>query len=147
VSRTIAVVDDACEVRQALSEALEAVGFEVRQAPHALKLVSTLEVDRPAVIVLDVVNSWMDGLGLCRALKRNPEYKDIPIERALPTIHLREPYPNRNCMECHSTENSIWLRVAEHKSSLDEVRADRISCASGGCHGYAHPFDKPDVTR
>ena len=76
---TIAVVDDDREVRQALSDALEAVGFEVRQAPHALKLVSTLEVDRPAVIVLDVVNSWMDGLGLCRALKRNPEYKDIPI--------------------------------------------------------------------
>jgi len=79
VPTTIAVVDDDREVRQALSDALEAVGFEVRQAPHALKLVSTLEVDRPAVIVLDVVNSWMDGLGLCRALKRNPEYKDIPI--------------------------------------------------------------------
>jgi len=76
---TIAVVDDDREVRQALSEALAAVGFQVRLAAHALKLVSTLEVDRPAVIVLDVVNSWMDGLGLCRALKRNPEYKDIPI--------------------------------------------------------------------
>ena len=76
---TIAVVDDDREVRQALSEALGAVGFHVRLAPHALKLVSTLEVDRPAVIVLDVVNSWMDGLGLCRALKRNPEYRDIPI--------------------------------------------------------------------
>ena len=76
---TIAVVDDDREVRQALSDALAAVGFQVRLAPHALKLVSTLEVDRPAVIVLDVVNSWMDGLGLCRALKRNPEYKDIPI--------------------------------------------------------------------
>ena len=75
----IAVVDDDREVRQALSDALGAVGFQVRLAPHALKLVSTLEVDRPAVIVLDVVNSWMDGLGLCRALKRNPEYKDIPI--------------------------------------------------------------------
>ena len=76
---TIAVVDDDREVRQALSDALGAVGFHVRLAAHALKLVSTLEVDRPAVIVLDVVNSWMDGLGLCRALKRNPEYKDIPI--------------------------------------------------------------------
>jgi DNA-binding response OmpR family regulator len=76
---TIAVVDDDREVRQALSDALGAAGFQVRLAPHALKLVSTLEVDRPAVIVLDVVNSWMDGLGLCRALKRNPEYKDIPI--------------------------------------------------------------------
>jgi DNA-binding response OmpR family regulator len=76
---TVAVVDDDREVRQALSEALTRAGFQVQVAPHALKLVSALEVDRPAVIVLDVVNSWIDGLGLCRALKRNPSFRDIPV--------------------------------------------------------------------
>lgn len=76
---TVAVVDDDREVRLALETALHEAGFEVSLAPHALKLVSALEVDRPAVIVLDVVNSWIDGLGLCRALKRNPSYRDIPI--------------------------------------------------------------------
>jgi DNA-binding response OmpR family regulator len=76
---TVAVVDDDREVRQAVCDALTSAGFAVRQAPHALKLVSALEVDRPAVIVLDVVNSWIDGLGLCRALKRNEEFCEIPI--------------------------------------------------------------------
>jgi DNA-binding response OmpR family regulator len=76
---TVAVVDDDRDVRQALNDALTSAGFAVQLAPHALKLVSALEVDRPAVIVLDVVNSWIDGLGLCRALKRNQEYKEIPI--------------------------------------------------------------------
>lgn len=76
---TVAVVDDDREVRQALHDALSSAGFSVQLAPHALKLVSALEVDRPAVIVLDVVNSWIDGLGLCRALKRNQEYSEIPI--------------------------------------------------------------------
>jgi DNA-binding response OmpR family regulator len=76
---TVAVVDDDRDVRQALSDALTGAGFAVQLAPHALKLVSALEVDRPAVIVLDVVNSWIDGLGLCRALKRNQEYREIPI--------------------------------------------------------------------
>jgi cytochrome c-type protein NapC len=71
------------------------------------------------------------------------EYRSVPLGDALKTIHLREPYPNESCMECHSTDNAIWLRVPDHASSLDEVRAGRISCASGGCHGYAHPFDKP----
>ncbi len=75
----MAVVDDDREVRQALNDALSHAGFSVQLAPHALKLVSALEVDRPAVIVLDVVNSWIDGLGLCRALKRNQEYSEIPI--------------------------------------------------------------------
>jgi len=77
--RTVAVVDDDRDVRHALEEALGEAGFAVRLAPHALKLVSTLEVDQPAVIILDVVNSWMDGLGLCRALKRNPSFRHIPI--------------------------------------------------------------------
>lgn len=73
------------------------------------------------------------------------QYKDVPLDDALKTIHLREPYPNETCMECHSTDNAIWLRVKDHVASLDEVRAGRISCASGGCHGYAHPFDKPPL--
>lgn len=76
---TVAVVDDDRDVRQALETALTDAGFAVKLAPHALKLVSALEMDRPAVIVLDVVNSWIDGLGLCRALKRNASYRDIPI--------------------------------------------------------------------
>jgi DNA-binding response OmpR family regulator len=76
---TVAVVDDDREVRQALDVALRAAGFDVRLAPHALKLVSALEIDRVSVIVLDVVNSWIDGLGLCRALKRNASYRAIPI--------------------------------------------------------------------
>jgi cytochrome c-type protein NapC len=69
------------------------------------------------------------------------QYRDVPLEKALDTIRLRSPYPNANCMQCHSTEDELWLRVPDHASSLQDVRADRISCASGGCHGYAHPFD------
>jgi hypothetical protein len=72
------------------------------------------------------------------------EYRDVPIDRALETIHLVKPFPNSNCMECHSTDDKLWLRVPDHMSSLQDVRDGRISCASGGCHGYAHPFDKPE---
>jgi nitrate/TMAO reductase-like tetraheme cytochrome c subunit len=70
------------------------------------------------------------------------EYRTIPVDQALQTIHLRRPYPNDNCMQCHSTEDELWLRVKDHASSVKDVRAGRISCASGGCHGFAHPFDK-----
>ena len=47
------------------------------------------------------------------------------------------------CMQCHSTKLDIWLRLPDHKSALDDVRTGRMSCASGGCHGFAHPFWKP----
>lgn len=68
------------------------------------------------------------------------EYKDIPLDEALPTIHLRKPFQNDTCMQCHSTRDPVWAKVKDHGSSLDEIRKGTISCASGGCHGYAHPF-------
>ncbi len=75
----IAVVDDDRDVREALAEYLSIEGFDVIVAPNGLRLVSTLQVDRPDAILLDVVMSWIDGVELCRALKRNPQFRDIPV--------------------------------------------------------------------
>ena len=35
-----------------------------------------------------------------------------------------------------------WVGVPDHASALVELRAGTIACASGGCHGYAHPMTK-----
>jgi cytochrome c-type protein NapC len=68
-------------------------------------------------------------------------FRDTSLEEAKRTIHLREPWKmNANCMECHSTRGDLWLKVPDHMSALDDVRAGRVSCASTGCHGRAHPF-------
>lgn len=75
----VAVVDDDREVREALEDYLTAEGFDVILAPNGLRLVSALQVDRPDAILLDVVMSWIDGIELCRALKRNPQFRDIPV--------------------------------------------------------------------
>lgn len=45
-------------------------------------------------------------------------------------------------MERHSTTGQIWDDVADHESLLEDLRAGETSCASAGCHGYAHPFSK-----
>jgi cytochrome c-type protein NapC len=72
------------------------------------------------------------------------EYRNVPVEAAKATIHLREPQKmNDNCMQCHSTRDTLWLAVGDHKSSLEDTRSGRIACASAGCHGLAHPFFRP----
>ena len=69
------------------------------------------------------------------------QYRNVPVEEAKRTIRLREPEKmNGNCMECHSTKDMLWQRVADHGAALEDVRASRIGCASAGCHGLAHPF-------
>jgi cytochrome c-type protein NapC len=68
------------------------------------------------------------------------EYRNTAIEDAKRTIRTRSPFPNSNCMECHSTRDELWLKTPDHRASLEDVRAGRVSCASEGCHGVAHPF-------
>jgi len=69
-------------------------------------------------------------------------YRAMPEARFLETIELRAPFPNATCIRCHSTANPVWNAVGDHASTLAEVRAGTLSCASAGCHGPAHPFSK-----
>jgi len=71
------------------------------------------------------------------------EYRTVSIAQAKETIHLLKSYPNDNCMQCHSTEVKLWKEQSDHKATLDDVRGGRVSCASAGCHGYAHPNFRP----
>ena len=75
----VAVVDDDRDVRELLDTALSTMGYEVKQAANGLRLISALHVDRPDLILLDVMMSWIDGFELCKAIKQNPEYRGIPI--------------------------------------------------------------------
>ncbi len=77
--RKVAVVDDDREVREFIGQSLADLGYEVKHANNGLRLVSTLHVDRPDLILLDVMMSWIDGFELCRAIKQNPEFCDIPV--------------------------------------------------------------------
>jgi DNA-binding response OmpR family regulator len=79
MGRRVVVVDDDRDIREALKDALVERGYQVTVAQNGLKLVAALEVDKPDLIVLDVMMSWIDGLALCRAMKRNESYAGIPV--------------------------------------------------------------------
>ncbi len=75
-------------------------------------------------------------------------YRNTTVEESKKTITLRDPQDmNGNCMQCHSTRDTLWLAVADHRSSLVDTRAGRIACASAGCHGFAHPSFRPPLER
>jgi DNA-binding response OmpR family regulator len=75
----IIIVDDDRETRELLALALEREDFEVSQAANGLRLISTLHVDRPDLILLDVNMSWIDGFELCKAVQKNEEFARIPV--------------------------------------------------------------------
>ncbi len=67
-------------------------------------------------------------------------YNEMSDDEAVQKIRIAKPYPNSNCMQCHSTYGNQWLDQPDHARELDEIRGGAVSCASDGCHGPAHPF-------
>jgi DNA-binding response OmpR family regulator len=77
--RKVIIVDDDRETRELLNLALSREGFDVSEAANGLRLISNLHVDRPDLILMDVNMSWIDGFELCRSVRKNPQFHDIPI--------------------------------------------------------------------
>jgi nitrate/TMAO reductase-like tetraheme cytochrome c subunit len=71
-------------------------------------------------------------------------YREMTLEESKRAIHLIKPYDNQNCRQCHTATLHDWKRVPDHLSLETELAENRVSCASSGCHGYAHPFTKAD---
>jgi DNA-binding response OmpR family regulator len=77
--KKVVIVDDDRVLRDRLQQILEQHGYTVAQAPSGLRLLTLLEVDRPDLILLDVAMSWINGFELCRAMKANLNYQNIPV--------------------------------------------------------------------
>jgi DNA-binding response OmpR family regulator len=77
--RKVIIVDDDRDTREMLTLALTLEGYDVTEAANGLRLISSLHVDRPDLVILDVMMSWIDGFELCRSIKKNEQFKDIPV--------------------------------------------------------------------
>lgn len=73
----ILVVDDDPQLRSALSRALRLEGYEVVLAEDGAAAHATIETDPPDAVVLDVMMPEVDGLSLCRRLRK--EGFDMPV--------------------------------------------------------------------
>src|ERR671939_992357 len=66
----ILVVDDERAVRESLRRALELEGYDVELAGDGLEGLARVEDSQPDVLILDVLMPGMDGLEMCRRLRR-----------------------------------------------------------------------------
>jgi len=58
------------------------------------------------------------------------------IKKSQKPPELYEPFPNGNCLACHS-KTMTFMDIEEHSDNIDEIRSDDISCLD--CHETAHP--------
>jgi DNA-binding response OmpR family regulator len=75
----ILIVDDETDLVAVLRFGLEADGFTVIDAGDGEEGLKRARNDRPALIVLDLMLPKLDGYKVCRALKFDERYRNIPI--------------------------------------------------------------------
>lgn len=76
MTQKILVVDDELEIAKLVRAYLERAGFAVVTASEGSQALAVFRHERPNLVVLDLNLPGMDGLDVCRALRRD---SDVPI--------------------------------------------------------------------
>ena len=76
---TIMIVEDEQAISLLLKYNLEKEGYETICIAHGNRVIAAVEKHMPSLILLDWMLPEMSGLELCRIIRNNPEYKNIPI--------------------------------------------------------------------
>jgi len=76
----ILIIDDDPDITEAMRVVLENEGYEVDNAKDGEDGMRRIKAARPDLIILDVMMTTAEeGFDVSRALKKNPQYKSIPI--------------------------------------------------------------------
>ncbi len=75
----ILAVDDDPEVLDTLGRVLERELFEVGLAKSGSEALALIERRVPDALILDIIMPGMDGITICRQLRRDPRFTSLPI--------------------------------------------------------------------
>jgi len=76
MTKKILVVDDEPQIRKVLIAYLEKAGYQVLAAADGIAALATFQHSRPDFLILDLNLPGMDGLEVCKAIRRD---SNIPI--------------------------------------------------------------------
>ena len=79
IKQKVLVVDDEDNIRMLVRFNLEKAGYEVFEAEDGRKAVEIAVDLTPDIVLLDLMLPGIDGLEVCRNLKRNPRTAALPI--------------------------------------------------------------------
>ncbi|KGK86591.1 hybrid sensor histidine kinase/response regulator [Clostridium sp. HMP27] len=78
-STKIMIVDDTLLNLKLLTDLLSEHGYQVRPVSSGVKALKSVAIEKPDLIILDVIMPEMDGYEVCRQLKLDEHSRDIPV--------------------------------------------------------------------
>lgn len=76
---SILLIEDDSAIRESVAECLQAVGYAVVPVANGKEGLSAARLERPALIVCDLVMPVMNGAEFVDALRRDDALRDIPV--------------------------------------------------------------------
>jgi CheY-like chemotaxis protein len=76
----ILVVDDDADIRDTVASILETAGYPVRTSANGQEAVAAIELERPALVLLDLMMPVMSGLEVLERVERD---RLLPLHRVL----------------------------------------------------------------
>lgn len=75
----VLIVDDEENIRTLIHFNLEKAGYSVEEATNGKEALDLIALNKPDLVILDLMLPVIDGLAVCRKLKENPSTSSIPI--------------------------------------------------------------------
>ena len=121
-ARILIVDDDETELFL-LRYALEGAGFSVAEANSAESGLEICDLRLPDALVLDATLPGLDGLDMCRALRRNPHSQNLPI-----LVLTGRQDPESECRALEAGATDFMTKTSDWPSIVNRIRKliDRI---------------------
>ena len=138
--KTILVIDDEPKIVEICRDYLTAAGFDVLTAGDGPKGLAAARRDRPDLVVLDLMLPGMDGLDLCRELRRESHVPIIMLTARVEESdklvglelgaddYLTKPFSPR---ELVARVRVVLRRVAGGAAATEMVRAGSLTLDRG----------------
>jgi DNA-binding response OmpR family regulator len=77
--KTVLIIEDEEDAAELFAEMMRISGFRVLKTSRSAPAVSMMAVDKPDVVLLDIMMPEVSGLDILRQMRRDPNLADIPV--------------------------------------------------------------------
>lgn len=78
-SKKVVVVDDDAKVIMLVEKVLTQLGFQVLSASDGNKALELVQKEKPVLLISDILQPGIDGIGLCQGIKEDPQLEAIKV--------------------------------------------------------------------